>query len=124
MSFCWVTLRVQNMERSIDFYQDIVGLALGRRFNPGPETEIAFLGSNDSLTKVELYCDGTNPKPQYGRDFSLGFTVDSVEEKMTFLKEKKFENIEGPIQPNPNIRFIFILDPDGVRIQFVENIKA
>jgi hypothetical protein len=29
---------------------------------------------------------------------------------------------EGPRSPNPNISFIIINDPDGMRIQFAENL--
>ncbi len=28
---------------------------------------------------------------------------------------------EGPIQPNPKIKFIFMKDPNGLNIQLVEN---
>ena len=46
------------MEESLKFYQEIVGLNLVRRFNAGPNTEIAFLG--DGETKVELMCHKEN----------------------------------------------------------------
>lgn len=42
------------MEESLEFYTEIVGLNLNKRFKAGPGTEIAFLG--DGETKVELIC--------------------------------------------------------------------
>ena len=123
MKFCWVTINVQDMEKSLSFYQDIIGLKVHRTMNPMPGTEIAFLGSDESGTEVELIRNEKNSNPQHGRDISLGFTVDSVETMMSILKERRIQDIEGPFQPNPHIKFIFVTDPDGVRIQFVENIQ-
>lgn len=56
-----------------------------------------------------------------GSDISLGFAVDSVEEKLKFLQEKAIEIHSGPISPNPQIEFFYVLDPNGLKIQFVEN---
>jgi lactoylglutathione lyase len=123
MKFCWVTINVKNMEESLKFYQDVVGLKINRRINPVPDTEIAFLGSEGTSTEVELIKNEKNPDPQHGRDISIGFIVASVETAMKKLKDRQIQNIEGPFQPGPYVRFIFIHDPDGVRVQFVENIE-
>ncbi len=32
MKFCWATINVKNMEESLNFYQEIVGLTVDRRF--------------------------------------------------------------------------------------------
>ena len=109
------------MEESLKFYQEIVGLNLVRRFNAGPNTEIAFLG--DGETKVELMCHKENKnKVNMGQDISLGFEVKTVDEKMAFVRDKGVAIHGGPFQPNPNIRFFYVMDPNGLRIQFVENI--
>ena len=52
MKFCWVTINVKDMEASLRFYQEIVGLTIDRRFQAGPGVEITFLGNDE--TKVEL----------------------------------------------------------------------
>lgn len=119
MKFCWCTLKVKDMEESLKFYQEIVGLEIDHRFNAGPGVEIAFLG--DGETKVELICDQANREVNLGQDISLGFEVESVDKMIAFLKEKGRNSHSGPIQPNPHTRFFFILDPNGLKIQFVEN---
>lgn len=43
MKFCWSTLKVKDMEESLKFYKEIVGLSEEQRFNAGPDTEIVFL---------------------------------------------------------------------------------
>jgi len=108
------------MEESLKFYQEIVGLKLERRFEAGPGVEIAFLG--DGETKIELICNEENKNVNLGEDISLGFEVDSVDDMMALVKEKGKAVHSGPFQPNPHIKFFFVLDPNGLRIQFVENI--
>lgn len=120
--FCWVTINVKDMEDSLRFYQEIVGLKVNRRFKPMPSTEISFLGSEGTNTEVELIKNDKTVNLQYGKDISMGFIVKSLEETIAKLKSKKIENIEGPFQPGPNVKFIYITDPNGMKIQFVENI--
>jgi lactoylglutathione lyase len=119
MKFCWSTLNVINMEESLKFYQEVVGLSVSRRFNAGPGMEIAFLG--DGETKVELICNGSGKAIDVGQDISWGFTVGSVDEMMAMLKEKGIAVQSGPFQPNPHTKFFFVLDPNGMKIQFVES---
>jgi len=120
MKFCLSTLKVKNLEESLKFYEEIVGLNVNRRFNAGPGMEIAFLG--DGETKIELICDEAIKEVSYGEHISLGFEVNSVDEMMNFVKEKGIGIHSGPIQPNSHTRFFYVLDPNGLKIQFLENI--
>jgi lactoylglutathione lyase len=120
MKFCWSTLSVNNMEESLKFYQEIIGLPLNKRFKAGPGVEIAFLG--DGETKLELIRNETSKDVNIGQDISLGFEVKSVDEKLTYLKDKGIGIHSGPFQPNPNTKFFFVMDPNGLKVQLVENI--
>ena len=119
MKFCWCTIRVNNLEESIKFYQEIVGLSLSRRFAGGQDVEIAFL--NDGGTEVELLYDSEAKLPASVEGISLGFKVDSVDQQIAFIKEKGLSVESGPFEPNPSIKFFYIKDPNGLSIQFVEN---
>lgn len=118
MSFCWCTVNVSDMDKSLEFYQGIVGLSLSRRLQASPGVEIAFLG--DGETKLELICSGKG-KPNIGEDISIGFTVNSAEEMMNFIMQKGLKVHSGPFEPNPHTRFFYVQDPDGLKVQFVEN---
>ncbi|AOT71959.1 VOC family protein [Geosporobacter ferrireducens] len=120
MKFCWCTIAVRNMEESLKFYQEIVGLSINRRFMTGPGSEIAFLG--DGETKIELIHNEGNESVNIGHDISIGFEVNSVDERIKFIKEKGLDLESGPFQPNPHVKFFFVKDPNGVRVQFVENL--
>ena len=119
MKFGWTTIRVNNMEESLKFYQEIVGLTLDRRFHAGLETEIVFLG--DGETKIELISTQQGDVVNIGQDISLGFEVDSVDEMMAFVKEKGIDIHSGPFEPTPHVKFFYVLDPNGLKIQFAEH---
>lgn len=119
MKFCWCTISVNDMEESLKFYQEIVGLKQNRRYPAGPDVEIAFLGEDE--TQVELISYGKG-KVQMSEDISLGFIVESADQTMEFLKQKGIDIVGGPFKPNPHVQFFFIKDPNGVKIQFVEQI--
>jgi lactoylglutathione lyase len=89
MKFCWSTLRVKNLEESLKFYEEIIGLSVNNRFKAGP-------------------------------DISWGFKVDSLDDMMKVVKEKGITIESGPVQPSPHTRFFFIKDPNGMKIQLVE----
>lgn len=118
MKLAHVTINVRDMEESLKFYEEIVGLPISIRFPTGPNSEIVFLGQGES--KIELIKSEEDINPTIGGDISIGFPVDNLDETMNFLKEKGIDIDSGPIQPNPNTRFVFVKDPNGLRVQFIE----
>ncbi len=122
MRFGWITINVKDMNSSLVFYEDVVGLKVKRKMNPMPGTEIAFLGFGGEETEVELIRNEKNNSPEYGKDISIGFEVESLGRQIEILKGKGIE-IEGPFQPGPAIKFVYAEDPNGVKVQFFENIR-
>jgi len=118
MKFCWSTLYVKDMDESVKFYEEIIGLPVQQRFETEDGVEISFLGEGE--TKIELIFDQSKKSINLDPDISWGFRVNSLEETMRFLVNKRINIIAGPIEPNPNIRFIYIHDPNGMKIQLVE----
>jgi lactoylglutathione lyase len=122
MKFCWATINVKDMGKSVQFYKDVIGLPLDRLTQAGPDMELAFLGAGE--TQIELIYNAKAGTVNIGPDICLGFTVDSLDKTAGFLKSKNIPVHSGPFQPNPSIKFLYVLDPNGLKIQFVENIKA
>lgn len=120
MKFCWATVHVRNMEESLKFYQRIVGLELTRRAPISNNRELAFLGGGE--TQLELIYD-PDAEIEIGKDISLGFETESLDGMISFLSEKGVPVHSGPVQPNPNIRFLYVLDPNGLKVQFVERME-
>lgn len=115
MQFLWCSLYVRDIDASIHFYEQIVGLHVIRRFNE-PGAKLAFLGEGE--TKLELI-QGKN-EPGSGVGFSIGFKVESLDEKMASIKAQGIAIHSGPFAPSPRTRFFFVADPDGALVQLVE----
>lgn len=121
MKFLWATILVNNMDKSLKFYEEIVGLNLVNRFQAGPGMEISFLGEGE--TKIELICNEQLKSIDPGNALTLGFKTDSLDEKLKFIEEKGIKVITGPHQPNPGIKYFIIKDPNDVKIQFAEEMN-
>lgn len=121
MKFLWTTIIVNNMDESLKFYEEIVGLKLADRFQAGPGMEISFLGEGE--TKIELICNENLKNLNAGSRVTLGFKAESLDEKINFIKEKGIKIVTGPVQPNLNIKYFIINDPNGVKIQFAEQMN-
>lgn len=121
MKFSWCTITVRDMEESLKFYEEVVGLSVSKRFKAGPIVEIVFLGEGETL--VELIFDPNHQAVAGSEGISLGFEVESLDKMISKLKEKDIKIVSGPMQPNPHIKFLFVKDPNGVNIQLLEQIK-
>ena len=120
MNLKHVTINVKNMQESLEFYNKLIGLPVKNRFSPAPGSEIVFLGEGG--TEIELICNESHTDVSFGGDISVGFQVDSVPETIETLKQNGI--VPGDIlKPNPNVRFFFVSDPNGLRVQFIEYIK-
>ena len=118
MEFSHVTISVKDLDESLEFYRDVIGLPIKRRFSSG-ESEIVFLGSGE--TDIELIYSKSQSDLLFGQSISLGFAVASLQDAKFRLQQKGIDAGEV-IQPNPHVKFFFTSDPNGVRIQFVESI--
>ena len=116
MTYNWTTLRVSDLDKSIAFYNGLLGLPIAQRFGP-PGHEIAMMGEAD-VPKIELLCGGEVPA-NAGAGVSMGFTPDNMAEMLERLKKEGYE--PTTFSPNPALRFYFVNDPDGYAIQLVEN---
>lgn len=120
MEFCWITLHVRNLEESIKFYHELLGVEIVQRFNAGEDTEIAFLGKIDK-PKIELLHNKKDRVVAQATGLSVGFEVDSLDQAMEYIKANNIPIKSGPIQPSPTTRFFFIEDPNSITIQIVEH---
>ncbi len=121
MKFTFATIHVKDLNASIKFYQEIAGMETVRRFPAGPNMEIAFMADPaDGSAEIELICDKGAELPAYGEYPSLGLSVDDLDKALEHVKSKGVPIAAGPVQPNPNTRFFFIHDPDGINLEIIE----
>jgi len=117
MKIYWVTLRVADLEKSVQFYTGFFGLEIASRFG-SPGHQIVMLGKENE-TKIELLYEMNVKVEDPGKGISIGLEVQQMEELVKRLEDEGY-NAVGPISPNPNLRFYFVKDPDGYTVQLVE----
>lgn len=121
MNFCWCTITVNgDIEESIRFYTKIIKLEIKSRFSPRPDMDIVFLKDNNGV-EIELIKYADKPVLSEKEGISLGFTVDSLEDTLRLINDNEIPLLEGPFN-TPKVKYFFIKDPNGVTIQFVENL--
>ena len=118
MKNLWTTINVKNMDESVKFYSEILSLPVEKRYKPTDDMEITFLGSGE--TKFELIYNSAIKDIEYTGNVSTGFAVESVDECIKYLNEKDIPVVAGPFEPAPHIKFFFVNDPNGYKIQLVE----
>lgn len=117
-----ITIRVNRIARSEEFYGDILGFELVRKM--GQSMAVYKIGEEDTLVIVEAE---TSYDPN-SRDFRVdhfGFYLESdeaVDEMATYLREKEVTILSGPANRKLG-RFLFASDPDGNLIEFFHEKK-
>jgi lactoylglutathione lyase len=125
MRFLHTMLRVGDLDRSIAFYTEVLGMTLLRRKDyPGGSFTLAFLGYGPEETHpaleltynwgVDAYDLGTG----YGH-IALG--VDDIYETCRRIEEKggKVTRPPGPMKHGTTV-IAFIEDPDGYKVELIE----
>lgn len=120
MKFLWTAIYVKNLDESIAFYSDLVGLEVMKRFPAGPGMEIAMMGNGTTNeTLIELLADNKNTTVNFSESISIGFAVDSVDAMLDTVKSKNIPVHNGPFE-TPAFKFFCIKDPNGLNVQFFQ----
>ena len=124
--FLHVMLRVNDLDESINFYQNIFDLKLLRK-NDNQEYKytLAFLGygNEDSHTVIELTYNWGESNYQLGTAFGhLAFGVENIKEAVDKAREYgvKVTREPGPVLGGSTI-IAFIEDPNGYKIELIES---
>jgi lactoylglutathione lyase len=119
MNISWITLHVSDLDSSLAFYRDFLGLPIAREFG-NDEQKIVFFGDNDK-TMVELIWRRGEKNDRAGEGVSIGFVVPNLDDWRDRYQKSVNGSMSEPFSPNPSMRFCFVSDPDGYQIQLCEN---
>ena len=115
------SINVLNLEKSLNFYRQALGLVETRRVEPADKSFIlVFLGDEKTGHKLELTWmrDRTEPYNLGDNEFHLAFVADDY--SATFSQHKKMGCV---CYENPTMGIYFIEDPDGYWLEILPDKK-
>lgn len=118
-----VGVMVKDIEASIAFYQDVVGMKLKDRLShTNGIMKLAFLGfENRGETELDLIEGYYDKLPQEGKVHHFAVSTDHIDADFARVKEKDIQLFEDGITELPNgYRYFFIFGPDGELVEFFQ----
>ena len=122
-------LRVGDLERSIKFYQDVLGMRLLRSSeNPEYKYSLAFMGydDEDKSAVIELTYNWDVTEYELGTAYGhIAIGVDNIYATCEAVKANggKVTREAGPVKGGTTL-IAFVEDPDSYKIEFIENKHA
>ncbi|MCA1033287.1 VOC family protein [Bacillus infantis] len=118
-----VGVMVKNIEKSIEFYTNAVGMELKAEVpHSNGVIKLAFLGfTGNEETELELIQGYNDLLPEEGTVHHFAVSTDDVEGEFTRLKELGIELIDQEITTLPNgYKYFFFYGPDREWIEFFQ----
>jgi len=114
-------MRVSDMDETLGFYTNVLGLEVMERKTSPRGSHLAFLKVPNSEELIELASYPPSGPVKVQEDLvHLAFQVESLEETMKVLADKGIPITDGPTVSSSGSRFIFIDAPDGYEIELIE----
>ncbi|MGF1480542.1 MAG: lactoylglutathione lyase [Cyanophyceae cyanobacterium] len=118
-------LRVGNLEESLKFYCDVLGMkCLRRKDYPGGQFTLAFVGYGDESdhTVIELTYNWGTDKYSLGDGYGhIALGVDDIYETCARIKQLggQVTREPGPMKHGSTV-IAFVTDPDGYKIELIQ----
>ena len=113
--------RVSDMDKSICFYRDILGMKVVEQKTSPRGSKLVFLKFPDMDCELELCSFPDSGNVHVPEDLvHLAFEVDDLERCIERFKVAGVLITEGPIESSNGTRFIFIEDPDKYEIELMQ----
>jgi lactoylglutathione lyase len=114
-------MRVSDLDQTINFYTNVLGLeVLERKVSPRG-SQLAFLRVPNSEELIELTSFPPSGPVRVQEDLvHLAFQVESLDDTIASLNSQGIKVTDGPTQTSSGSRFIFIDAPDGYEVELIE----
>ncbi len=113
--------RVNDLEKTVKFYREVLGLQEMRRHKSPRGSELVFMKAPESEEMIEL-CYFPNSGPvQVQTDLThLAFEVESLEEFGKHLASMGYQYSDGPHLKEDGSGFAFVDAPEGYEIELMQ----
>ena len=118
-------LRVGNLQRSIDFYTNVMGMKLLRRSeNPSQNYTLAFVGYGNNPDHAELELTYNHGVDRYDMGTAYGHIAIGVPDAYAACDKIRASGgavtrEAGPVKGGTTV-IAFITDPDGYKVELIE----
>jgi lactoylglutathione lyase len=113
--------RVNDLERTVKFYRDILGLAEIKRHKSPRGSELVFLKTPESEELIEIcFFPGSEPVNCQADLTHLAFEVESLEEFAKHLAKHGLKYSDGPTTSSSGTTFAFVDAPEGYEIELIQ----
>ncbi len=113
--------RVNDLERTVTFYRDILGLAEVKRHKSPRGSELVFMQAPGSGELIELcHLPGSESVKVQPDLTHLAFEVDSLAEFEKHLAKHGLKYSDGPVTSSTGTTFAFVDAPEGYEIELIQ----
>jgi lactoylglutathione lyase len=114
-------MRVSDLNQTIQFYTNVLGLEVLERKTSPRGSQLAFLKVPNSDELIELTSFPPSGLVKVQEDLvHLAFQVDNLDDTIASLNAQGVKVTDGPTQSSSGSRFIFIDAPDGYEVELIE----
>jgi lactoylglutathione lyase len=122
----YVIVIVEDIDRAVRFYTEILGLRLGHRADEYAQfdTGVTRLALYSRRSMAKTLGRAVNPSPPDAVEFELGFKVDDVDSAYLTLVGRGATAITPPTDRPWGQRTAYISDPDGHLIELAQQTRT
>ena len=114
-------MRVSDIDQTIRFYTEVLGLEVMERKTSPRDSHLAFLKVPNSEELIELCSFPPSGPVTVQEDLvHLAFEVDNLDRTIESLNANGIKITDGPTRTSSGSRFIFIDAPDGYEVELIE----
>lgn len=116
--------RVADLDKTVSFYKDVLGLVEVRRHKSPRGSELVFLKAPQSEELIEICCYPGSGPVIVGPDLThLAFGVDDLDAFAAHAAAKGYPLSDGPTKSPGGSSFAFIDAPEGYEIELIQEAR-
>ena len=113
--------RVHDLDKSVSFYRDVLGLEETRRSRSGRGSELVFFKAPGSEEEIEICKFDESGPVQVGPDLThLAFEVDDIEAFGKHASAQGYPFSDGPHKTSSGSIIAFVDAPEGYEVELIQ----
>ena len=122
--FLHTRFRVTDLEKTVSFYKEVIGLAEVSRHTSGRGSQLVFLKAPESEELLEICKFDASGPVQVGPDLThLAFSIDDMDAFAAHAAAKGYPLSDGPHRSGNGGAIAFVDAPEGYEIELIQHGK-